>query len=212
MKILVSYASAVASVVLVSGLFHSAPALADVCSEPSFAAALGFGAGKSPFAVAVADFNRDGKPDLAVADGGVSQSNPGGGAWVLLGKGDGTFLTAVKYAVGLLGVGDGSFQAAVNYGAGGSPRSVALGDFNGDAKPDIALANSASGYVSVLLGNGNGIFATAVNYATGFKPRYVAVGDFNSDGKTDLVVANNGPLEVSVPLNQIERYFRLRKP
>jgi len=112
----------------------------------------------------------------------------------------------------LLGVGDGSFQAAVNYGAGGSPRSVALGDFNGDAKPDIALANSASGYVSVLLGNGNGIFATAVNYATGFKPRYVAVGDFNSDGKTDLVVANNGPLEVSVPLNQIERYFRLRKP
>src|SRR5205814_4794983 len=141
MKILVSYASAVASVVLVSGLFHSAPALADVCSEPSFAAALGFGAGKSPFAVAVADFNRDGKPDLAVADGGVSQSNPGGGAWVLLGKGDGTFLTAVKYAVG-------SF-----------PDCVAVGDFNGDGKSDLVVANGDySTNVSVSLGVGDGSF------------------------------------------------------
>ena len=62
---------------------------------------------------------------------------------------------------------------------------MAVGDFNGDGKLDLVVANRASNNVSVLLGNGNGTFQAAVNYAAGSKPRSVAVGDFNGDGKLD---------------------------
>ena len=70
----------------------------------------------------------------------------------------------------LLGNGNGTFQAAVNYAAGTYPYSVAVGDFNGDGKADLAVANYGSDNVSVLLGNGNGTFQAAVNYAAGSRP------------------------------------------
>jgi hypothetical protein len=92
----------------------------------------------------------------------------------------------------LLGNGDGTFQAAVNYGAGNEPKSVATGDFNGDGKADLAVANGFDNNVSILLGNGNGTFQAAVNYGAGTYPYSVAVGDFNGDGKTDLAVTNAG--------------------
>ena len=61
--------------------------------------------------------------------------------------------------------------------------SIAVGDFNGDGKLDLAVANSGNGTVSVLLGNGNGTFATDTTYSTGgTTPEAVAVGDFNKDG------------------------------
>ena len=63
-----------------------------------------------------------------------------------------------------------SFLAAVNYGAGTSPRSVAVGDFNRDGKADLAVANCWRRHVSVLLGNGNGTFQAPVNYAAGISP------------------------------------------
>src|SRR5207248_320280 len=90
----------------------------------------------------------------------------------------------------LLGNGDGTFAAAVNYGAGTTPQSVAIGDFNGDGKADLAVANINSNNVSILLGNGNGTFAVAVNYVVGIRPLSVVIGDFNGDGKGDLAVAN----------------------
>ena len=92
-----------------------------------------------------------------------------------------------------------SFLAAVNYGAG-TTLSVAVGDFNGDGKADLAVANYRSSNVSVLLGNGNGTFQAAVNYGAGTYPHSVAVGDFNGDGKPDLAVANYGSNNVSVLL------------
>jgi hypothetical protein len=84
------------------------------------------------------------------------------------------------------------FLAPLTYDAGSSPSAVAVGDFNGDGKQDLAVANYYSANVSVLLGKGDGTFLPAVNYAAGVGPDAVAVGDFNGDGKPDLAVANLG--------------------
>jgi hypothetical protein len=92
-----------------------------------------------------------------------------------------------------------SFYPAVNYGTGSAPRSVAVGDFNGDSRPDLVTANFNSNTVSVLLGNSDGTFQSSVSYATGSGPSSVAVGDFNGDGKPDLAVANaNGSTSTAV--------------
>jgi hypothetical protein len=68
---------------------------------------------------------------------------------------------------------------------------VAVGDFNGDGVPDLAVTNSGPRTVSVLLGNGDGTFRTAFNCPVGAAPTCVAVGDFDRDGILDLVVNNN---------------------
>jgi uncharacterized protein (UPF0548 family) len=67
---------------------------------------------------------------------------------------------------------------------------VAVGDFNGDGIPDLAVANYGDNNVRVRLGNGDGTFQAGRNFRTGSNPRSVAVGDFNGDGILDLVVAN----------------------
>jgi hypothetical protein len=66
------------------------------------------------------------------------------------------------------------------------------GDFNGDGKLDLAVANGASNNVSILLGNGNGTFQAPLNTAVGVQPIALAAADFNADGKLDLAVANLG--------------------
>jgi len=101
--------------------------------DGTFQAAVDYGVGSNPYSVAVGDFNSDGKPDLAVANGGY-----------------GNGLVSVSV---LLGNGDGTFQSAVDYDAGSSPSSVAVGDFNGDGRLDMAVGDGASGtsMVSVLL-------------------------------------------------------------
>lgn len=83
------------------------------------------------------------------------------------------------------------FTTAVNYTTGTAPICVAVGDFNGDKKPDLAIADFMSGEVSILLGNGDGTFQAGVNYNAGSRPIAVVVGDFNGDGFQDLAVANN---------------------
>src|SRR2546426_457828 len=218
-------------------LFHNEPALAsDGCPVPSFAVARTFETGFYPSCVVVADFNGDGKSDLALAiDSGIA---------VLLGNGDGTFQAAVSYRAGsgptgsgasylasgdfngdgkldlvvanrssgnvsvLLGNGDGTFQSAVNYDAGIYPQSVAVADFNGDGKLDFAVANFHSGNVSVLLGKGDGTFQTPINYDAADDPHSVAVGDFNGDGKADLAVANLASSNVSVLLGNGDGTFQ----
>ena len=92
--------------------------------------------------------------------------------------------------------------------AGSGPDSVAVGDFNGDGKLDLAVANSGSNDVSVLLGNGDGTFQTALHSSVGVSPVSVAVGDFNGDGKLDLVVVNNGSNDVSVLLGNGDGTFQ----
>jgi hypothetical protein len=128
--------------------------------------------------MAVGDFNSDCKLDLAVANGGLwdsnSQTYTNSGISVLLGKGD------------------GSFGTRTNFYSGGTSRSVAVADFNGDHNPDLAVANFDEAKVSVLFGKGGGAFGTPAGHVAGTEPVSVAVGDFNGDSKFDLAVADNG--------------------
>lgn len=147
----------------------------------SFGPARTFSTGTYSSAVAIADLNADGRQDLAVANyGGPSVS-------VLLGKGDGTF------------------GAAVDHGLPGqkNPTSLVVGDFNGDSKPDLAVAlgyggNATPGSVAILLGNGDGTFGAATEFGVGGGPVSVATGDLDRDGKLDLAVANTFDGTVSV--------------
>jgi VCBS repeat-containing protein len=96
-----------------------------------------------------------------------------------------------------------SFTPSTNFAAGDGPVSVAVGDFNGDGKPDLAVANELSSFpsnVSVLLGSATGSFTGPTNFPVGdfTFPFSVAVGDFNGDGKPDLAVANGLAGNVSV--------------
>ena len=94
-----------------------------------------------------------------------------------------------------------SFATSVTYAAGENPSSVTAGDWNGDKKPDLAVANYGSNNVSILLGNGNGTFQAKVDYGVGVTPLSVTTGDWNGDGKLDLAVANYGNRTVSILLN-----------
>src|SRR5262249_13381873 len=114
----------------------------------------------------------------------------------------------------LLGTGDGTFQAAVNYPAGSFPRSVAVGDFNGDGFLDLAVANVGTypnytdSSVSVLLGKGDRTFHAARSFAAGNRPGSGRVGDFHAAGRLDLVVVNAGSNNVSVLLGNGDGTFQ----
>src|SRR5439155_98276 len=117
----------------------------------------------------------------------------------------------------LLANGDGTFQAAVEYRTGAAPVWATAGDFNGDSKLDLAVANSADNTVSVLLGNGDGTFRARVDYPVGAQPSSVSAADFNGDGNFDLAVANVncastpcGPGSVSILLGKGDGAFQAR--
>src|SRR5690349_19943447 len=95
------------------------------------------GSTQGPSGIVVADFNGDGKPDLAVVNFGDWS------AWVLLGGGYGIFQPAQK------------IYTATD---GGLPWYIAEGDFNGDGKPALVIINYGDYSFSVLLGNGDGTF------------------------------------------------------
>jgi hypothetical protein len=92
------------------------------------------------------------------------------------------------------------FATATNHITGNYPYSVAVGDFNGDGKQDLATANAYSDNVSILLGDGAGNFSAPTNFTVGDFPNSVAVGDFNGDGKQDLATANAYSDNVSILL------------
>lgn len=106
------------------------------------------------------------------------------------------------------------FVAPKSYSVGSTPSGIAVGDFNGDGKIDIAVANTGSENVSILLGNGDGTFQTAVNFGTGNSPSVIAIGDFNGDGKLDLAAfepGNAGNGSVSILLGNGDGTFQSPK-
>ncbi len=117
----------------------------------------------------VADFNGDARRDIAVLNAVFS---PNGSVSIFLGTGN----------VGLL-------QAAVNYPVGRSPTGATTSDFNGDGRPDIAVASGQDNTVSVLINNGNGTFRPAVNYGVSESVVSIVSADVNGDGRVDLVCA-----------------------
>lgn len=174
---------------------------------------------------AVGDFNADGKLDL-VRLAGLS----GPGVTVQLGNGNGTFGAAydssfvqlnpsaaavadlngngtldIALALGTFigvvpGTGDGHLGALLTFAAGSSPRSVRIGDIDGDGKPDIAFSSLGSTLVSVLINVGNNSFGGKVDYPIGDVPQDLKLADVNGDGKPDLLVTAG--LGVGVMLNQ----------
>lgn len=126
----------------------------------------------SPAAVAVGDFNGDGIQDLAIANAGTNEIT------VEFGNGDGTF----------------SIDDSGPFITGSQPRSIVVGDFNGDGKQDLSTANLGTDNVTVLLGNGAGSFTQASNspFSVGTSPIQLVSGDFNNDGSADLAVAISG--------------------
>ncbi len=139
----------------------------------------------APLGIATGDFNGDGIPDL------VTANEAGDDVSVLIGNGDGTFVTP-----------------APTYPVGGLAFAVAVGDFNGDGKLDLVVVNQGDDDVSILLGNGDGTFQSQQPYAVGAQPTSVAVGDLNGDGVPDLAVANGSDDTVSILLGKGDGTFQ----
>ncbi|MEG4470331.1 FG-GAP-like repeat-containing protein, partial [Microcoleus sp. AT9_B5] len=157
-------------------------------TTPTFATQVTFTSGALPSDLSIGDFNGDGKPDLAVANDTSS-----GSASILLNT------TAP-------GATTPTFATQVAFPAGSYPREVSIGDFNGDGRPDLALANSNSNNVSILLnttptGATTPTFAPKVDFYSGISPRSVSIGDINGDGLPDLAVANFSSNNASILLN-----------
>src|SRR5205814_1174352 len=118
-------------------------------------------------ALALGDFNADGKVDIAAT------SSDGGLVSVLLQSAT----TA------------GTFGTARSVPTGSQPNSIAVADFNGDGKPDLVTSNSDSNNLGILLGTGGGNFAAATFVPLSSFPGDLAVTDLDSDGKPDIVVS-----------------------
>lgn len=152
--------------------------------DGTFQAHLDSPTGQSPTAIAAGDFNGDGKLDLVVADSTPTGQVP----------------TSALLST-LIGNGDGTFQNKISQTVPASLGSLAVGDFNGDGKLDVAAVTVNTSVVSIFLGRGDGSFATPTQYPTGpmlLSPPYhnVLAGDFNGDGKPDLAVATDNGIAV----------------
>ena len=254
----------------VSDYFGGTVTLFEGSGSGTFIAAPGspINVGFNPRVMAIGDFNRDGKPDLAVsnAQGYVSvflndspsrattttitsSSNPvpadvnvtftaavsatsGGnptgtvqfyvngatlGSPVTLNSSGQASLTTKaftaqgNYNVQAIYSGDANFSASssgpLSYAAGTSPAAIAVGDFNGDGRPDLAMANSGSNTVSILLGAGGEAFTAGQTIPVGTDPMAIAAGDFAGNGKLDLAVANAGSNNVTILLGNGDGTF-----
>ena len=134
----------------------------------------------SPSAIAVGDFNGDGDLDAAVALSGTDSIS------ISLGNGDGTFQPATT----------------IGLAAGSEPDAIVAGDFLGNGRTDLAVADAGTNDVTILLGNGDGTFQVGAPIAVGQFPVSIAEGDFENDGRIDLAVADNISGDITILSNQ----------
>lgn len=172
-----------------NGTFTQGPTITTPISGPG-------GLAVGPVSVAVADLNKDGTPDLAVANCPRGSQGATGSVTTLLGNGDGTFTALADSPT-----------------AGGQPLYIAAGDLNGDGIPDLVVTDMNNGAptpgnLTILLGKGDGTFTpTAASPVTGSIPYSVAITDLNGDGKPDLVTADAGSNSLTVLLGNGDGTF-----
>ena len=157
-----------------------------IVDATSFASQVDFTTGMHPQSATIGDVDGDGKPDLIVAnqdDGTVS---------VFRNKSNSGSITV------------SSFDSRVDFSTGSAPSGVAIGDLDGDGKPDLVITNQNSNTVSILRNTSTSSsitassFASKVDFTTGTNPQGVAISDIDGDGKPDVIVTNLNSGTVSV--------------
>ena len=196
--------------------------------DGTFAAKADYPVGVAPVAIASADFNGDGFPDLAVTN------NSDNTVSVLFGKSGGTFGLKTDHATGnkpegvaiadfnrdahpdlavanqtdntvsiLMGRSDGTFGTRTDFAAGSGPTGIVAADLTGAGNPGVAVTDRAGNQLSVLIGNGDGTFVSPVTIPTGNGPVAVAVADVDGDTSLDAIVVNETSNSVTVTLNTL---------
>lgn len=146
-------------------------------------------AGSETSNLAVGDLNGDQHLDVIATNPLASSVS------MFLGSADGTLAPSINIPVGIFG--------------SSTPFSAAIGDFNGDGRNDLAIAEVTSGTLVVRLGNGDATFQTETTYAEGGAPPYILIThDMDRDGNLDLVCANRGSDDVSVLMGRGDGTFR----
>ena len=151
----------------------------------SFAAKVDFTTGTDPQSVVIGDIDGDGKPDLVTSNYNTAAPTSG----------------TVSVLRNTSGLGTISFEEKVDFATGNNPYTVAIGDLDGDSKPDLAVANYGSNTFSVLRNtslSGTVSFDAKVDFTTGTGPQFIAIGDLDGDGVPEVTTANSNQNNVSV--------------